>query len=199
MAESLIWHSTNQSVDGKMCHPVDSPSRALIESKWPEFANNPHNLRLGLATDDFNPFNNFSSTYSCWPVMLVIYNLPPWLCMKNENIMLSLIPGPKQPGNDIDIYLQPLIDDLNELWNIGMNVYDALTNAVFNLRAILMWTINDLPALGNLAGCKIKGRTGCPRCSENTHSQWLKFSRKFAYMGHRRFLSPSHPLRKIKS
>ncbi|XP_022887200.1 uncharacterized protein LOC111403068 [Olea europaea var. sylvestris] len=96
MAESLIWRSTNQSVDGKMRHPVNSPSWALIDNKWPDFANNPGSLRLGLATDGFNPFNNFSFTYSCWSVVMVIYKLPPWLCMKKENVMLSLlIPGPQ--------------------------------------------------------------------------------------------------------
>ncbi|XP_022874209.1 uncharacterized protein LOC111393038 [Olea europaea var. sylvestris] len=69
MAESLIWHSTNLSVDGKMRHLVDSPSWALIDNKWPKFANNRRNLKLVLATDGFNPFNNFSSTYSCWPII----------------------------------------------------------------------------------------------------------------------------------
>jgi len=33
--------------------------------------------------------------------------------MKNTNFMLSLlIPGPKAPGNDIDVFLQPLVDEL---------------------------------------------------------------------------------------
>ena len=36
--------------------------------------------------------------------------------MKQTLFMLSLlIPSPIAPGNDIDIYLQPLIDELNEL------------------------------------------------------------------------------------
>ena len=40
--------------------------------------------------------------------------------MKKTFIMLSLlIPGPTTPRNDIDIYLQPLIDELNELWEVG--------------------------------------------------------------------------------
>ena len=43
--------------------------------------------------------------------MLVVYNLPPWLCLKDDNILLTLlIPGPRQPGNDIDIYLEPLVE-----------------------------------------------------------------------------------------
>jgi len=32
--------------------------------------------------------------------------LPPCMCMNNTNFMLSLIiPGPKAPGNDIDVFL----------------------------------------------------------------------------------------------
>ena len=74
------------------------------------------NLRFGLATDSFNPFFNMSSRYSCWSVMLVTYNLRPWLCMKKENIMLTLlISGPRQPGNNIDVYLQLLVEDLQHL------------------------------------------------------------------------------------
>ncbi|KAL5544923.1 hypothetical protein UlMin_008707 [Ulmus minor] len=200
MAEELRWHFEHKRGDGKMDHPADSAAWELVDDKWPTFASDPRNLRLGLATDGFNPFSNLSSTYSCWPVMLVTYNLPPWLCMKKENIMLSLlIPGPRQPGNDIDIYLQPLIDDLKLLWNEGAIVYDAFDNTNFNLRALLLWTVNDFPAYGNLAGCSTKGKFACPVCANDTKSRWLTFSRKFAYMGHRRFLPPSHTARKKMS
>ena len=71
---------------------------------------------LGLASDGFNPFGNMSISYNMWPVVLIPYNLPPWMCMKKTFFMLSLlIPGPTTPGNDIDIYLQSLIDELNDL------------------------------------------------------------------------------------
>ena len=110
--------------------------------------------------------------------------------------MLSLlIPGPHQPGNSIDVYLEPLIDDLNTLWSIGEVTYDALTRSAFTLKAMLLWTISDFPAYGNLAGCKVKGKMGCPLCGKNTESMWLKFSRKHVYMGHRKGLPPTHSFR----
>jgi len=66
-----------------------------------------------LATDGMNPFGNLRGNYSSWPVLLVIYNLPHALCMKCKYMMLSMmISGPKQLGNDIDVYLNPLIEDL---------------------------------------------------------------------------------------
>ncbi|XP_042415516.1 uncharacterized protein LOC122004740 [Zingiber officinale] len=182
-----------------MRHPVDSIAWDTINHKWPAFASDPRNLRLGLATDGFNPFGDLSSRYSCWPVILVNYNLPPLMCMAKENLMLTLlIPGPKQPGNDIDVYLEPLVEDLKELWDIGVETYDAFSKSVFNMKAILMWTINDFPAYGNLAGCATKGKFGCPICGEGISSMWLKYSRKFAYLGHRRFLAPNHPFRQKK-
>ncbi|XP_028081537.1 uncharacterized protein LOC114282940 [Camellia sinensis] len=199
-AKQLTWHSSHKSQDGKMRHPVDSLAWESIDQKWHSFASNPRNLRLGLSADGFNPFANLSSKYSCWPVMLVTYNLLSWLCMAKENIMLTLlIPGPKQPGNNIDVYLEWLVENLIELWTNGVRAYDAANNSMFNLKAILMWTINDFPTYRNLAGCTIKGKVACPICTTNTCSQWLSNSKKTLYMGHRRFLAPDHPFRMKRS
>ena len=67
-----------------------------------------------------------STTHSTWPVMLVPYNLPPWLCMKRSSLILSLvIPGATSPGIAIDVYLQPLVEELRELWDVGVEAYDA--------------------------------------------------------------------------
>ena len=43
-----------------------------------------------------------------------------------EVIMMPvLIQGPRQPGNDIDVYLRPLVDELLELWaKPGVRVWD---------------------------------------------------------------------------
>ena len=85
-----------------------------------------------------NPFRNMSISYSMWPLTLIPYNLPPWMCMKQTFFMLSLlIPGPTALGNDIYIYLQPLIDELNELWEVGAKAYDAPTKKNFCMRAAI--------------------------------------------------------------
>ena len=46
--------------------------------------------------------------------------------MKRKFIMMSvLIQGPKQPGNDIDVYLRPLVEELLQLWHEpGIRVSD---------------------------------------------------------------------------
>ena len=58
--------------------------------------------------------------------MLIPYNLPPWMCLKQPFwIMSMIIPGPTSLGNNIDVYLQPLIDELNQLWENGVETYDV--------------------------------------------------------------------------
>ena len=65
-------------------------------------------------------------------------------------MMLSMmILVPRQSGNDIDVYLCPLIEELRLLWNDGVEVFDAYEKVNFNLRALLFCTINDFPAYGN--------------------------------------------------
>jgi hypothetical protein len=91
-----------------------------MDKMYPEFASDPHNVRLGLASDGFNLFGMYV-LYITWPVILIPYNLPPWLCLKQSFWMMSmLIPGPKSPGQNIDVYMQPLIDELYDLWVNGV-------------------------------------------------------------------------------
>ena len=199
LAEDLCWHFNNATEDGSMRHPVDSLTWVQANDKWPEFAAEARNLRLGLSTDGMNPFSIQNTKYSTWPVLLVNYNMAPTQCMKAENIMLTmLIPGPTAPSNNIDVYLQPLIEDLKDLWTEGIEVYDAFKKESFNVRAMLLWSITDYPALGTLAGCKVKGKQACIVCGKETPHRWLKFSRKHVYMGNRKRLMPGHPYRRRK-
>jgi len=48
-----------------------------------------------------------------------------------------LIPGPKSPGKDFDIFLEPLIEDLLKLWE-GVRTYDAFTGSKFDLRVAVL-------------------------------------------------------------
>ncbi|KAL0561547.1 hypothetical protein IC582_001981 [Cucumis melo] len=104
----------------------------------------------------------------------------------------------KQLGNEIDVYLAPLVDDLKILWHDGVECYDAYQDQCFKLKAILLWTINDFPAYGNLCGCTVKGYHACPIYEEKTSSIYLPKGRKMAYIGHRKFLPRHHPYRKQK-
>ena len=177
---------------------IDIPGKIhFFDEKNPDFAVDSRNVRLGLATDGFNPFRTMSVAHSTWPVVLIPYNLPPWLCMKQQFFILYvLIDGPKGPGDKIDVYLQPLIEELKELWSQGVLTYDSSRDQMFKLHAALLWTISDFPAYANLSGWSTKGEKACPICRLNTRSCWLRHSRKYCYIGHRRFLPSNHRFRK---
>ncbi|KAL5574589.1 hypothetical protein UlMin_016288 [Ulmus minor] len=192
-AKLMRWHQSGKSTDDNvMRHPVDGRVWKDFDSKHTEFADDVRNVRLGLAADGFNPFNNMSISYSMWPVVLTTYNLPPWLCMKPKYLMLSLlIPGPQSPGKDMDVFLRPLIEELNELWENGIDTRDAINDRkVFKMRAALLWTVNDFPARSSLSGWSGQGYKACPTCNENTPS--MRVIGKTAYFGHRRFLPSTH-------
>ena len=49
--------------------------------------------------------------------------------MKQKFIMIPVfIQGPKQPDNDIDVYLRQLVEELLQLWNIKVYVCGMSTN-----------------------------------------------------------------------
>ncbi|XP_078167221.1 uncharacterized protein LOC144561984 [Carex rostrata] len=171
-AKLLRWHEDERKRDGKLRHPADSPQWRNIDRDFTEFGGESRNLRLGLSTDGMSPFGSMSSRHSTWPVLICIYNLPPWLCMKRRYIMMSLlIQGPRQPGNDIDVYLAPLIEDLQKLWRDGVRVWDAYGKEQFELRAMVFCTINDFPTYGNLSGYSTKGAKACPICEDDTQKK----------------------------
>jgi hypothetical protein len=118
--------------------------------------------------------------------------------MKRKFIMMSmLIQGPKQPGNDIDVYLRPLVDELLQRWDVrGVCVRDEHKQREFDLQALLFVTINDSPALSNILGQKNKEYNACTHCLDETKSIYLEKSRKNVYPWYRRFLPNRHPLRK---
>ncbi|XP_021730849.1 uncharacterized protein LOC110697776 [Chenopodium quinoa] len=113
-------------------------------------------------------------------------------------MLLLLISGPRQPGNDIDVYLAPLIDDLKMLWETGVEVFDAHRNENFNLKALLFCNIQDFPAYGNLSGYTVYGKTACPVCMEGFQGRWLSASKKNVFDGNRIFLPCTHHYRNLK-
>nr|CAE03533.1 OSJNBa0061C06.21 [Oryza sativa Japonica Group] len=195
-ARMMCWHAEERQQDGMLRHPADGSQWRNIDRKFKDFGKDARNIRFGLSTDGMNPFGEMSSGHSTWPVTMCIYNLPPWLCMKRKYIMMPIIiQGPKQPGNDFDVYLRPLVEDLKLLWKKeGVPMWDEDKQEEFNLRVLLFITINDWLALSNLSGQSNKGYKACTHCMDETKSTYLKHCRKVVYMGHRRFLAANHPV-----
>ena len=192
----MQWHYDERIEDGFLRHPADAPAWKEFDTLHKDFSKDPRNVRLGLASDGFNPFRTMNVKHSTWPVILSVYNFPPWLCMKQPSLILTLlIPGPESPSDKIDVFLQPLIDELNDLWVNGLETYDAHLKSTFQMRAALLWTISDFPTYSMLSGWNTKKRFACPCCGFDTNSEWLTHGGKYCFLGHRRFLQPEHPYR----
>ena len=56
---------------------------------------------------------------------------------------------------DMNVYIEPLINDLLELWK-GITMYDISrpvgAQREFQFHAILVWTIHDAPGLSQFCG-----------------------------------------------
>ena len=77
---------------------ADCKAMKHVERKWPEkFKDEPRSIRFRLAIDGVFPFASMSETHTVWPVGLIVYNIPPWMSVKKEHLMLTLIvPGKHQ-------------------------------------------------------------------------------------------------------
>ena len=127
-ANDMRWHAEQEVVEGEMQHCSDSIAWKHFNTVHPDLAVENRNERLGLCTYGFQPFWQSGQQYSSWPVILTIYNLLPWLCMKETYMFLTvLVPGPKNPKHKLDIFFQPLIAELKELWDVGILAYDIST------------------------------------------------------------------------
>jgi hypothetical protein len=85
IAKQMRWHKEgkcDREDTDIMSHPADTEAWEALDHFDPEFAKDPKSVRLGLSTDGFQPHSEASSLYSCWPVFVMPYNLPPNKCQK---------------------------------------------------------------------------------------------------------------------
>ncbi|CAM8997383.1 unnamed protein product [Rhodiola kirilowii] len=135
----MRWHGERKVEKGLIRHRADSEARQEFDINFPDFAQDVRNVRLGLATDGFNTFRAAALSHSTWPIVLMPYNLLPSLCMNKEfNILAMLISGPKSLGKCLNVFMQPLIDELIMLWNTGAVTFDRHIRSSFNMKAAVM-------------------------------------------------------------
>ncbi|WVZ53055.1 hypothetical protein U9M48_004045 [Paspalum notatum var. saurae] len=79
------WHEERTKDVEKLAHPADGTQWKRFDEMYPQFAEDPRNMRFALSTDGMNPFGDI------------------------------LIQGPKQPGFEIYVFLKPLTEDMTKL------------------------------------------------------------------------------------
>jgi hypothetical protein len=177
---------------------MDNKAWAHVDEKWANFAHDHRNLRLTISTNGFNPFSDKLCQWSTWPLYVMIYNLAPWLTIKHFFVLVALIILGKESVcmNTIDVYLQPLVDELMMLWKLGVLTLDygqPEGSRGFIFCALVLWTINDFPEYNLLFRCVHQGYMACPMCRPQTTSRHSWSLRKVVYMGHHRWLRHRHP------
>jgi hypothetical protein len=98
-----------------------------IYLQYQPFGSESRNIRFTLSTDGMNPFGENRTMHSTWPVNGHPHDVQPsnMVMHKRKYLMLSiLIQGPKQAGIDIDVCLEPLMEDMAKLWNEGVRMWD---------------------------------------------------------------------------
>jgi hypothetical protein len=101
--------------------------------------------------DVINLYSFQNANYSIWIMVVVNNDTPRWLSMKNEHLMLALRFLSRIQVKRMDVYIQPLIDELKQSWE-GIHVYvvsrPILTERPFTLYVICAYTRPDYPRLG---------------------------------------------------
>ena len=213
ISKLLRFHQNNPNTDETVMKlVVDSPTWKHITSEYvdPTFALEKRNLRFGLSLDGVNPFPHSNTTHSTWPVLLLIYNLPPYLVTEKFFIQLCiLISGKDSPTSEnIGVFIEPLVEELQQLWTgiWAQDFLDPIGERRFYLRGILMWTVSDYPALGLISGLSTHGYKACVVCGPETDARSARTGdkidnnrnvrgRKIIYGGGRRWTRRHHPYR----
>lgn len=154
-----------------------------------EFLSSKYSLGLLLNVDWFNPYKHVE--YSVGAIYTSILNFPRRLRYQKENmILVGIIPGPNEPSLHINSFLEPLVEDLQQLWKgVDMTTPDG----VKTIRAALLCTASDIPATRKLCGFVGHGALkGCSRCLKSFPT--TEFGTKPDYSGFQRNTWPKRDL-----
>jgi hypothetical protein len=103
----------------------DGEAWTHFEAIHHEKVEEPRNVRVVLATDGCNPYGMTATPYTCWSCSLSP-SISPSVCFQRYNIFMSLIIF-GHPGNNMGVYMEPLIDELVHAWEEGAWTYDQST------------------------------------------------------------------------
>jgi len=85
-----------------------------------------------------------------------------------EFMFLSIIIlTPYIPSRNIYICLQPLINELKQLWSSKALMYDVSKKYNFQMKTTFMWTINNFSMYMMVSGWSILEKLVCSYCMEN--------------------------------
>ena len=144
----------------------DSYAWSSAYSEGGIFKTDPRGISFGLCTDGVNPFSHLRTSYSMWPIVLSLLNLPRKTRHNFGNLLLvGIVPGNgKHEAKNIQPYLEILVDELISLSNT--TIYDAYQQATFELKVEILLHILDYPGIGKVFNIYGAGAyKGCAWCN----------------------------------
>lgn len=159
------------------------------------FGEDPRGISLAMCTDGVNPWAHNKVTYSMWPIMLTLLNLPRHLRNRFSSILLvGIIPGNgTKEAHNLNPYIDIMVDELLEL--SCSTLFDAYRNAPFECKVSILLYILDYPGIGKVMSVVGSGGyQGCAFCElKGQHNSTLC---KMVYLQNRRFLPADSVMRK---
>ena len=129
-------------------------------------------------------------------MFVIPLNLPPGVLFQRQNIFLSLI-IPEHLGNNMSVYMEPLIDDLVHAWEEGVWTYDRATKTNFKMHVWYQYSLHNFLAYGIFCGWCVHGKFSCLVCKVSLMFIWLTKGGKYSLFDkHRQFLPLDHPFRR---
>ena len=125
------------------------------------FLSAPYNYLLMLNCDWFQPYKH--TQFSVGVLYFAIQNLPRELRFIRENIIIvGIMPGPSELKKNINTYLRPMIDELLTLWK---GVAIEVNGKQITIRVAVSCLACDIPAARKVGGfIGHRGKRGCSRC-----------------------------------
>jgi hypothetical protein len=77
IAKLLMSHASSVFPDGLMRSIVENKQWASVHAFDSGFTEKDINLYASMVVDGTNPFGNQNTRHSTWPLLIVLYNLPP--------------------------------------------------------------------------------------------------------------------------
>jgi hypothetical protein len=159
-AKQMTWHKTGRRYSDNLTHPFDAKAWTKFDEKHADKAGEAHNVHVALATDGFNPHGMLTAPYTCWPVFLTPLNLPPDIVFQRYYIFVLLI-IPRYPGDNMCVYMEPIIDDFLKAWNEVVVTYDRATKTNFKMHVWYMYSLHDMPTYVLFCGWCVHEKFPC--------------------------------------
>lgn len=121
MVQALEYHRKRMQEGDNVSDIMDSDLHKYLEEHEKDFMQCPRNLLFGLSSDGTlvqkhakqKDRTTGSGEYSMWPIILICYNLPPWLrYLSRYMFLVGLVDGPKPGVVGLMCALEVVIDQL---------------------------------------------------------------------------------------